>query len=420
MFTYLDAFVKLKEPRGRWVDKDLGSSPIRDLLNEYQEVVLKLSHILYEEPQALNLKDVPSYLNFRHYNGTVIQWLESLGNAGLPVTPNFPNLDCVYAVYSDAALAGFDLKPINSFFHHSMDLQPGDLCDLRMTRYDVDYKKMYDTCLVSINGLFHRTNFVGDGLHILEANKSRKIANDNLVGVYDLSPLGNIKIVPIWSKRVHKESEDQPLSTRAIIEIDNSIKDLDKKTVLISIGGYLHLPDNKTIKRVGTHSYRIDFKDYPILQRYFEMEKLIDISKIKEHLRKSNHNDGQVVVEQLLSNGAIEGLLTLSQSFFVIIDTPEVFLDLRQLEFNGLPGSYITHHTPIYPITLGLGRFYEYWPRHQYDRYAIMIKGGVKDNYLAETTHWKELSTVDDSRLPYNPMSYQPIAKFFKLGKYKD
>ena len=416
MFQYQDAYVKTKGSRGRWKELDVSSMTFVDLLYDYAQVVFKLTHPLYEKAQALNIRDIPDRFKITNSQENIVAFLQRIGNAGLPVTDDFPPMEVTYATFVDANQADFNIDPVNTVFNYAVEMPKEDKYDLRLTKAGMDYRHLFDTCLTTVNGLFHRTNYTGDSLNILEGAYNGFHANRYQVGIYYLGQLGNIKTVPIRVRHVHKGGEAQPLGEKAYIEVDERAGDLTDKTVAVVIGGYLHLPGTDTIRRSGIGQYVVDFKDYPLAQRYMEMGELMGLDYLKRHFDKSTVNGHQVSVEQLYSDVAIQELFSLSQSFFVIIDTPEVFLDREHVEFNGLPGSYTCYRSPKYPLVNETGKVCEYWTRRENDRFVLTIDDGTKPNYLFETNHWKEQNSIDDSRDPARPLEYTK-AFFWKLGK---
>lgn len=417
MYTYYGARVKEKGSRGRWKSKDVSKTTFTDLLREYQRVVLELNHRLYDETLGVDIAQIPQRLISPTSTSTVEAFLESIGNASLPLLDELPPLDVVYANFLDANQADFLIKPVNTIFHHEVPLPKEDQYDLRLTHPKVDPKTLFDTSIMTVNGLFHRTNYTGDSVNILEGAINGRHADLYQVGIYHLGQLGNVQTVPIRTRHVHHAGKEQPLGERAIIEIDERVDNLENKTVLVVIGGYLHVPGEGVVKRVGLGQYGIDFKDYPLAQRFFEMDSLLDLHRVKRHLDTSTNNPDQIHVETLYSDNVIQEILQLSQSFFVVIDTPEVFLDIETAEFNGLSGSYITHEQPRYPLVTSNGRFREYWARKELDRFVLTIDDGLRPNYLFETVHWKERNSIDPSRVPFRLNEFTH-AYFWKLGKY--
>lgn len=417
MYSYTGAKVQEKGSRPRWKTLDVSQHSIASLNQEYACVVLLLSHPLYESTLGVDVSQIPSRLTPPTSSLTVTEFLETLRDASLPLLDEIPSLDVVHANFLDANQAGFDIQPVKSTLHHTTPLERHNQTDLRLTHPNVDPKRLFDTSLVTVNGLFHRANYTGSSVDVLHGCSNGRRADRYQVGIYHLGCLGNIKSIPIGEKHIHTAGDSQPLGERAVVEIDEGVGDLESKSVLLVVGGYLHVPDEGVVKRVGERQYAIDFKDYPLAERFFEMDELLDLTYLKQHFEKSSVNSNQVSVETLYSDKTLKKLLQMSQSFFVVVDTPELFLDLETVESNELTGSYISYEEPRYPLVTANGRFREYWAKKENDRYVLSVDDGLRPNYLYHTTSFKDQNSIDPSRTPHRLNEFIS-AYFWKLGCY--
>lgn len=416
MYQYIRAIVKEPGRTGRWVEEHLGHRVISEIYNEYPEVYLVITHTAYPngEKKALRLKDVPSELHANQSTLKVSDWLASVSGYGLPLRDELPKIETVFAPFGDAWQAGYDIQPVHRTKHHESEVPVSEKLDLRVTKDGVDYQQLFDECLVTVNGLFHRTNYATDALHVVDGAKSGFHANRNAVGLYRLGVLGNVTTVPIKEEHIHKGIDDQRLGEYAYITIDESV-DLEGKSVLLVIGGYLHTV-GQVYSRVGERIYMVNFNNYPLPQRLLEMKGLIDMSPITDVMSRSSVNPDQMSVEELYSDEVITALLTLSQSFFVVIDTPDLVVEREQLEFMQLPGRYISHLPPRFPMVVSLGRFAEYWVRKEQDRYVLATEEDFETYYTFETTQWKNEHSIDSTRVPYKRFDFKR-AHFLKIGK---
>lgn len=417
MFTYQNAFVKEKTSRGRWHSQDVSTQSLMSLYFDYAEVVLVVTNPYYDGQKAVWLSDLPDRYNARISKLTPSQFFESIGDGSLPVTDKFPPDQLVYAKFQDAFLSGYNVDPVNRTYNKAMGLPKSELNDLKLTRDNVDYDRLYKTCLATVNGFFHRLNYTTESVNILDGGTSGFYANKNKVGLFYLGDLGDVTVVPIQDKQVFGNPQGDPLKKELFVEIDERAGDLTNKSVLLVIGGYLHLPDGDLIRRTDDRVYSVDFTRYPWPQRFYDMWDNLDLSDLTQNFDRSTVNDRQVSIKDLYSDDTIRRLLTMSQSFFVIVDTPELIADRDLIESNDLPGSYVTHQQPIYPLILGPGRFHEYWFRWEYDRWVLNIEDWQHPNYIFETTGWAEENSIDDGRTPYQVIDYTQ-AFFWKLGKY--
>lgn len=415
MYSYKTAYVK-DRLGGRWIENNVRELQLSQLFTLYKEVIFSLNHPLYEKPVALYLSTVPDTFNLKNSSETIDQFLIRIGSTSLPIELTFPSLDVQFAHFKDAVQSGFKIDAVHRQFDISVQVDKEDKTDLRLTKEGLDPFRLFRTTLVTVNGLLHRTNYVGNAIHVIDGALNGFHANKTCVGLYYLGQLGDIRIIPIKESHITGYKE-QPLHERAFVTIDDSYKEsLTNKSILLSIGGYLHYPEDTTFLRYNDRTFTIDFIRYPLIQRFYEMRQLLKMETFNRQFFKKRSNVDQIDIDVLYSNETIVHLLTLSQSFFIIVDTPQLFLEKEFVEFNHLPNSYISYDKPLYPLQSGLGRFYEYWTRREYDRYILNVEEGVKDNLLLETTDWKTNRSVDNSRTPYQVTDYHQ-AFFYKLGK---
>lgn len=415
-YKLVSAWVKPRGVSTRFEEKDLSEKIVNDLYNDYSKVFLIVEHIVYDKPKVVDIDTIPEHQRPRHSKIALKEWLEKNDNLTLPLKDKLPDLEPVIAPYADAWQSGFEIKPVHRTMHHDMDLPFEELHDIRLYKEGVDVKKFYRECLITVNGLFHRTNYTGEAIHVIDGGRSGACANNNQVGIYHLGKLGELRIAPIRANQVQRGHEDQPMSEVVYVELDPDVE-VEERFVFLSIGGYLHFP-GKLVTRSGKRFWRVDMKNYPLAQRYFEMKKLLDVSEVERYLTKSSVNDDQMAVEELYSDTVIRAIFCLSQSFFVTVKAPKLFFEREYVEFDQLPRRFVAHQKPIYPLIAGLGRAYEYVPIKEQDRWVLATDDILREYYNLETTNWKDFHSVDSKRTPYRPFEYTR-AHFLKIGRYK-
>lgn len=414
MYQYQNAFIKEEGRRGRWLERDVSSKTISSLFSDFQEVVLVLTHPVLSGEVALKISDLPGGSDARTSMTDVSQWLLDLGNQALPTTDEIPDLGILYAPYRDAWQAGYDIEAVSQTTHLDVGLPKSERPHLRLTKAGVDYEDFYRECLVSVNGIIHRTSHGTNGILVEDGAKSGFHANQNHVGIYRLGLLGDMEIVDIQDHHIHPMSDQQRLCERTVVELDDSV-DLEGKSVLLVIQGYLHTLGD-LVQSFGERTFQIDFNNYPLAQRFYHFRQLVDTEDFESHLTKSTVNPNQVALEELYSDETIRKLLTLSQTFFVVLDTPELVVDRDQVEFSGLPGRYICHQVPSYPLVTGLGGFEEYWMRQENDQYVIGVENGLETYYTFETAEWENFHSIDNTRVPCELFDYSR-AYLLKIGR---
>src|SRR5690606_30146268 len=107
----------------------------------------------------------------------------------------------------------------------------------------------------------------------------------------------------------------------------------------------------------------IDFNNYSIPNRFFESNKYLDYSEFD--LDTPSTNDGQYTMDELYSDKFVTSLLTMSQSFIVILDNPDIFIEKEHVRPSPMPGIYTSYVKPIYPLFIGQGMVANYWYTHQ-------------------------------------------------------
>jgi hypothetical protein len=180
--------------------------------------------------------------------------------------------------------------------------------------------------------------------------------------------------------------------------IDTGV-DLSTKTVMLVLGGYLHFLDKRTFFRISPSAFGIDFSKIPMVGRYYESYKVLNFDSLG--LEQSPINASQISVSNLLSDDVLRQYLQLSQTFFVVLDNEEIFMDTIEVKPSKLPGTYTASLPPVYPFSVGHGRHEVFWPRKEYDRYSVNIHTQAAwtapHNY--DTVRTRAQKSVSDAKL---------------------
>jgi hypothetical protein len=207
-----------------------------------------------------------------------------------------------------------------------------------------------------------------------------------------------------------KQKSTQSYANHAYLNLG---RDLTNYTVMVVIGGYLHVLDSKTVRMVGTNSIVIDFNNLPLFERYFESKPHIDLSGLP--LTSYPNNSEAFSVDDMLSDAFIKAYLTLSQSFVVLIDNTELSTDLVRVRAAKFPNLYVSYADPQWPLVAGYGKVSEYWSVEEDGQWALTTEDTLRDNYLFHTVEAKAQVTLTDSRNPMNPQDISP-AFFLRIG----
>lgn len=398
MYTLQSALGKSLSGGQPWSAIDLGDMTFATVIENYSVVYAILTNPFLPAPVSLNLNNILS--NIGNQQQTFNAYLASIGATALPTSTSIPSLNRKYARYQDGFKAGYTIQPIGV----TQSLQYGATIaskpDLLLTRASTNYQTLYQSCLVSVNGFFHMTDTDGKtGVWVNNGMKSAVQAKKNKLGLVSFQDLGQLTFIPITGSMIYKQNTKQNLCNQAYINVG---QDLTNATVLVVIGGYLHVLDGKTFKLVGTESLMIDFNNYPLLERYYESRDSIDLSSLA--LTAYPTNPDAISMDEITSDAAVKALLTLSQSFVVLLNNTEIAVNLKKVQAMRIPGRYVSFEEPIWPLVTGYGKLNEFWSVADAGQWALWVEDNLQSNYIFNTVQSPRTQpTVTNQRDPMNP-----------------
>jgi hypothetical protein len=377
-YTLVSALGKGLTGGQEWSSIDLGSMTFAEVVDNYSTVYAILTNPFITGQVSLDLAAILP--NISNQAQTFSAYLASLGNLALPTSTSIPSLQTSYARYMNAFQAGYSVTPIGTIAALDSELPVSDKPHALLQRANTSYESFYQNCLVSVNGFLHMTDTDKEtGVWVLNGMHSCILSKKNKIGILDFQDIGTLTLIPITADMIYKQNTNQALANHAYINVG---QDLTGQTVMVVIGGYLHVLDTKTFRLVGTDS--------------------IDLSNLALTAYPSNPN--AISVEQITSDAAITALLTLSQSFIVLLDNTDVSAELVKLEQMRWPGCYASYVTPIYPLVTGYGKLNEYWWVYEKPRYALKCADNLKDNFIFNTVPDPRTQiTVTNQANPMNP-----------------
>lgn len=404
MYQLESAKVKPIDRFGYWLDEDVSTKTIGELFADYRKAWFILSNdFLLGQVLYLDMELMKS-INFINESMTLSEWFTDIGNASLSTwtTTIVPDFSPQIVKYGDAWKANYNMTAVHPTYAIDVEVPESEKTDLLLTRENTDYMSMGQHCLISINGHLHRTEGSVDGLRVREGVKSSKKCNKTQVGILSFLNVASFQILPM--NRTMLVQPNPALKMKEKIYLDLGM-DLNNKSVLLSLGGYLHANDG-ICRIAGKSSICIDFYKVPYVKRYFEQRKMMDVSSLG--LSSSPTGPSQVLVEELFSDETIKRYIEMSQSFLIIVDNPEFFSEFKQLESGELPGVYygFTEEEPLFPMQLGLGLLGNYWKTYDDGKWVMSVDGGYYNYYNFETTTFLEETTIDDTRRADKPFEY--------------
>jgi hypothetical protein len=249
--------------------------------------------------------------------------------------------------------------------------------------------------LANVNGFYHYTDVSERGVFVVDGMKSCLLSGRNELGLLSFLKLGEIKLIPIEPHMVYKHKSQQKLRYNCFVDAG---QDLSQKTVMLVLGGYLHVLDPHNFWRISGSCFGINFDNIPLVDRYYESHKVIDLSSLV--LDTTENNPSQINIEQLFSDEVLVRYLSLSQSFFVVLDNQDVFVETLPVKTSPYPGCYTSFGPPIYPLVIGRGRHEVFWPRKEHDRYSLSVNATWTGKFNYDTVRVNKQQSVSDARIP--------------------
>lgn len=403
MYSLVKALVKPINSQGRWIEKDIANLTMPELYSQYDRVLATLSNPFLTDNVCLDLAAIRPQTG--GLNITFTQFLTNNGNLTLPTSPTLPQLNTQYGEYSDAFRAGYKVTAVHESASPGSDLPPSELKWLLLTRELTDYSLFFESCLVSVNGFLHATDASTDGVYVKDGMTSKMMSNKADLGIYSLRKLGKIRQIPITADMLYKQTDDQVFKERVHIDLG---EDVSQQSVFLVLGGYLHVLDKQTFYRTGDSTFSVHTAGLPLIERYFESRKYIDLSSM--NLDIPDTNPEQLAVNSFYNDTAMTAYFTLSQSFFVVLDNSEIFVEKEPLEVKKLPGHYESRVLPIFPAMGELGKMNNYWSmkgsdsraifNNESDRWGVYCADAYRNEYQFSTIPKAAQVNVSSARIP--------------------
>ena len=368
----------------RWVVIDLTAYTVAQLYTTFRRVQITLLPTGATVAVYLNLATIAT--TYSNYNFPFATLLTSLGSTALPTTTTGLILNKNSAFYKDAFKAGFIITPVTSTNTIIPFLPNIVLPNIRLTRTDIkiDYTYLQANVLVNVNGFYHQTTTDGiNGVMVIDAMKSLVRSQQNQLALWNFGKVGTVTQVPITTEMVSTATPATP--TAPVITLPMT---LVNQSVFLILGGYLVPVDGTTLTQLGSSTFQLNFALIDLVNRYYESINYIDIDSVLATTPPTNPN--QIVIADLTTPTAIAAWLALTQTFFVVVNTPELYMQKLGVKRIGTPNQYITYQRPTSPLVLALGRQPPYWDIQE-DRQWLL---SIYDNNIGNLLYYSTANTL--------------------------
>lgn len=402
MYQLVSAIAQLKAAASPWAVVDLSTRTLSQIDSAYSDVYLRVKSPYWTKDQTMRFGEITQ--GYTKRDDTIAKFFTAMGQTTLPSIDGLAKIVKGRVKYADAFWAGYKLQR-GKYLQSPTTIPPADDADiLIMKKPGVDARVFHKNCLVTVNGLIHRTDADSQNIYVLEAGRSNYLSRRNEVGILNFKDVGEMEYHSITPDMLFKAHADQPFSNQIFIKSPVSAQG---KTAALVMGGYLFLLDNLTFFRTAEDIFCLDTQSIPLLDRFFESRKLIDLSSLG--LEYNGANQAQISRAQLLSDAVLTKWLGLSQSFLIFIDSPNINVERQQLAPTQIAKQYLTYQEPSLPIVGGYGLVQPYWVQEDDGVFSITIGDNIRSNYLFHTTPSRTALLPADNRIPYNPESYDRV-----------
>lgn len=369
MYTYKDAIVIGREISSQWKSVDISNVMLREIYNLYYRAYATVYNSFTETDIYVNLEYYRTA--YASSDMTLNEWLLTMVSTPLMVVDELPTASLVSARYANAVLTGYKIELARHGYSSPVELPTSDLYDLRLSRpqYPTNLELVKTHCIASVNGFFHRMDYDGKNPFILGGGTTASKMRCSHTGILSFLDIGKVNTYRIQESQIYPLTTGAPLKEGIILKAP---VDLTNKSVLLVLGGYLVQPEKNVFFQNSDSTWVLNIMGLPYYERIQESEPLLDLSSMKiEHLDTNVNN--AIVLDSIVSDKALKAYLTLSQSFFVVVDTPELYLEKITVRASNIPGLITAYENPTYPLIMGYGKHIEYSKIAEENYWALRV-----------------------------------------------
>ncbi len=411
-YQLVAAKARAKGLDGLWSDASVGGLTFDQLFATYRRVWLTLSHPSLTVPAYLDLGLIRETIMGPYHALTVDQWLVLNGDTTLPTVPTSPLFTLKRLRYNDVWRAGYNVKPIDRFRNDDAEIPYGAKNDLLLSKPGVDFREWQRYALVSVNGYFHRSGGTATGLQVIDGGRTGRTGNANHLGMHSFKDVGVIDQLPLTESMLYTQVAGAPMSDHIYVQLPYSV---EGRTVLLVIGGYLHVLDD-VYDVVGPTTLRININRLALPERYLQSRQTLDLSSLG--LTQYTHNEYQVSTTELYSDTVLKRYLTLPQSFVVVLKADNLYVSRTPAINSKFPQRFeAPKGTERLPLFGAYGRLCEYEIFPDWGINVLAADHNTRANYGFRTTDWRTRAALDNSLEPFRPWEWTR-GSFLELGKF--
>lgn len=407
-YEIINAIGKLTEEQAKWEEFKIASIRTNSLFTRYEKIKVNLKNKYTKATGAVDLDDY--HRELIAYNGTFGEWLVSIGDKALNQSDKVFKLGRKGLLFREALSNHFKIVPVKTgLLPDDTFVAKNHYSDLFITKEGVDPIQLLKYTLVSVNGYYHMSDANSKGLWVTKGYDTMKKRKKHCIGFTSFENLGSLKQIPIRKDMVSRFKDEIPLKDEVIIDIG---EDTSEKTIILVLGGYLHVLDYDVFYRVSDTAIKIKFNNIPYLERIHASIEDLDVEEIGLEETRGERN---ISLVNLYSDETITRYLTLPYSFIVLLDNEEVFKEITYPQQRSFANSYLSDTRPYLPMFTRLGKVEEYvWIKDEFKYEIVTDDSRYQNRQYNYAFPLDSQSYQSDGRQP-NQRFERPYAYFMNL-----
>lgn len=380
MYLFKSSYLKARNKN--YENVDITRMKMSEVINNFIDGYIELNHrvlkgTFYLTIEALRNARVPMDLTLSFND-----WLALNHKLELPTQKEKPEYKEGVVKYSDAIYAGFKVNLIGRYKSVKDNIPTSELVDIYLEKTLPTKRPLYRNMLTLVNGFLHRHIPHENGVAILNGGETFLNSGVNTVGILSFYSAPEVQQVPITEDMIKHKGQIFPIRESVIIKLPEAIT---SKRVMMSLGGYL-IYDERVIKVLSYEEglIQLTLKQLDIIKMMYNSVGHVNLEPLGIFPEDGKSNLRKLRVAEVLSDIILRKYLTLSQSFFILVEADDLEITKLALNDTGVPSYYETTHEPIYPLVNSFGIMPEYWKRKVEDYWCINITDDVSKRRLYE------------------------------------
>lgn len=401
MYSLKSGFCLPKTTNSRWATVDVAHRSVQSLFVDFTKCYLTIYSDVLEKDIIVDMDQFRT--GYSSFEGTIEEFLEALGDNTIETVESLPTDKIGYLHYSDARQAGYHIDTARAGFIDPNEMPGAAMDDLVMVHYknQVDMKEVMENCLITVNGFFHRTSYIGDRFYVINGNKSAIVADRKNAGIHSYLNIGKIQQHDIDISTIRQRDDDVKMKDKLWFKLPEEI---GNKPFFLILGGYLVPCEEGILYEDGSGGCIFHMGKIPYLDRLFESSNFIDLSSLE--LNKTEISKRAIHEPTAMSDEGVIRYFSLSQTFLVSVDTSWLKFEKRIIRHRSYPNALTMMAEPKQPLMAGHGRMTEYVKNPTGDTWNLNTDDSYLRNYLASEVRGQVREHIIDNMRPTRTSSF--------------